>query len=91
MNRDGSGNGNESSSGDENGDEDGNEDENEEGVGKGGGEGKSAIYRRRVVDAIRPFYFAHVIISADRGWCLQAINSSVCKARYLYARIVLRG
>ena len=80
---DGSGDRNESSFGDENGDEDGNGDGNEYGIGKGGGQ--------VTVDAIRHFYSARVIISADRGWRLRTPHSSVCKAWCLYTRIAPRG
>ena len=43
-----------------------------------------------VVDAIRHFYSARVIISADRGQRLRAPDSSVRKAWYLYTRTASR-
>ena len=39
----------------------------------------------------RYFHSARDIISADRGWRLQALDSSVRKARCLYTRVVPRG
>ena len=39
----------------------------------------------------RYFHSARDIISADRGWRLRALDSSVRKARCLYTQIVPRG
>ncbi|CAN0152579.1 unnamed protein product, partial [Ascophyllum nodosum] len=52
---------------------------------------RSARNHTTVVDAIRHFHSARVIISADKGWRLCARDSSVRKARCLYTRIALRG
>ena len=51
----------------------------------------SAINRSRLVDANRPVHSARVIISADRGWRLRALDSSVCNTRGLYMHIKPRG
>ena len=47
--------------------------------------------RTRLVGAISPFHSVRVIISADRGWCLRAPDSSVRKARCLYTHIEPKG
>ena len=52
---------------------------------------RSARNRIRVVDTIRHFHSARVIISAERGWPLRAPDNSVRNARCLYTRIALRG
>ena len=39
----------------------------------------------------RYFHSARDIISADRGWRLRALDSSVRKARFLYTQIIPRG
>ena len=67
------------------------------GTGTGTGLGReekrriSARNRIRIVDAIRHFHSARIIISADRGWRLRAPDSSVRKARCLYMRIAPKG
>ena len=71
--------------------EDGNGDGNEDGIGEAEERRRSARNRTRVVDAIRHFHSARLIISGDRGWRLRAADSSVRKARCLYTRIVSRG
>ena len=82
--------GNESTGGDGNGDKDGNGDGNEDETVEDGGEAKKRN-RTRVVDAIWHFHSSRVILSADRGWCLRAPDSSVRTARCLYTRIAPRG
>ena len=52
---------------------------------------RSARNRIKIVDAIRHFHCARVIISEDRGWCLRAPHSYVRKDRCLYTRIASRG
>ena len=52
---------------------------------------RSARNRTIIVDAIRHFYSARVITSADRGWHLRAPDSSVHTARCLYTRIAPKG
>ena len=49
---------------------------------------RSARNHTRVVDVIRHFPSARVIISSDREWRLRASDSSVRKARCLYTRIL---
>ena len=61
------------------------------GSGRAGGGRRSARKRTRVVDAIRHFHSARVVISADTGWRLRAPDSSVRKARCLNTRIAPRG
>ena len=52
---------------------------------------RSARNRTKVVDAIKHFHSARVIISADKGWRLRAPDSSVRMTRCLYTRIAPRG
>ena len=51
---------------------------------------RSARNRTSVVDAVRHFHSARIIISTDRGWRLWAPDSSVRKARCQYTRIAPR-
>ena len=63
----------------------------ETGSGRAEEKRRSARNCTKIVDAIMHFHSARVTISADRGWCLRAPDSSVRKARCLYTRIIPRG
>ena len=68
------------------------QDGNGDGMGKSGEEAKKRKKPHdNIIDVIRYFLSARVIISADKGWRLRAPDSSVRKARRLYRRIAPRG
>ena len=81
---DGSGGGNEKSNGNRNGDGDRNVNRNNDEIREGGGDVKTGRNRTRVLDAIRHFYSARAIISADKGWLLRTPDGSARKACCLY-------